>query len=352
LKLETLGWNQFFEKQLETINKEDYNVGRVVLEHKHLYRVYSEYGELLADVSGKLRFEALERQDFPAVGDWVLLSVRTEEKKATIHAVLPRKSKFSRKIAGLTTEEQIVASNVDTVFLVNALNQDFNVRRIERYLVMAWESGANPVIILSKADLCDDVEQKISEVESVALGVPIHVISAAKNEGLDELHSYLQEGQTVALLGSSGAGKSTLVNHLYGEEIQQVKEIRQGDDRGQHTTTYRELIILPQGGLVIDTPGMRELQLWDSEESLQSSFRDVEALASQCHFNNCQHKTEPGCAVKQALEAGQLDAGRYQNYKKLQRELAYLAAKENQKERLRQKADRKKLTQQARQKNK
>jgi ribosome biogenesis GTPase len=350
LKLETLGWNEFFEKQVEEVINDEYAVGRVILEHKHLYRVYSEYGELLADITGKLRHQALERQEFPAVGDWVIMSVRAEEKKATIHSVLPRKSKFSRKIAGTTTEEQIVASNIDTVFLVNALNHDFNLRRLERYLVMAWESGANPVIILSKSDLCDDLSETIREVESVALGVPIHAISAAQSEGIGELSCYLKEGLTVALLGSSGAGKSTLVNKLYGKEIQEVKEVRQGDDRGQHTTTFRELIILPGGGLVIDTPGMRELQLWDSEESLQDSFRDIEDIANLCHFNDCQHQSEPGCAVKQALDDGSLDSARYQNYRKLQRELAFLAAKEDQKERLKQKDQRKKLTQFARQK--
>lgn len=336
MKLEMLGWNEYFNKHITGKNKE-YSVGRIAIEHTHLYRVYSEQGDLLADVSGKFRHEVLGRHEFPAVGDWVVMSVRAEEKKATIHGILPRKSKFSRKIAGTTTEEQIVAANIDTVFLINALNHDFNLRRIERYLVLAWESGANPVIILTKTDLCQDLEKKMSDVESVALGVPVFAISAAQKEGIAELTPYLREGQTVALLGSSGAGKSTLVNCLYGQEIQEVKEVREGDDRGKHTTTYRELILLPQGGLIVDTPGMRELQLWDAEDSLQDSFKDIEEFSNLCYFTDCQHKSEPKCAVKEALEAGHLDSARYNNYKKLQKELAFLAKKEKQKEKLKQK---------------
>jgi ribosome biogenesis GTPase len=336
LKLETLGWNENFYNHIPEKEK-GLTIGRIAIEHKHLYRVYSEQGDLLADVSGKFRYEVLGRHEFPAVGDWVLMNVRAEEKKATIHGILPRKSKFSRNNAGTTTEEQILATNIDTVFLVNALNHDFNLRRIERYLVLAWESGANPVIILTKADLCDDLEKKMRDVESVALGVPIFAISAAQKEGMEELTPYLKEGQTVALLGSSGAGKSTLVNCLYGEEIQEVKEVREGDDRGKHTTTYRELILLPQGGLIIDTPGMRELQLWDAEDSLQDSFKDIEEFSSLCYFADCQHKSEPQCAVKEGLEDGRLDRARYNNYKKLQKELAFLANKEKKKKKIKQK---------------
>lgn len=286
---------------------------------------------MLAEVTGNLRFQADDREDFPAVGDWVTIKARHEEQKATIHRVLPRQSKFSRKAAGATTDEQIVAANIDTVFLVNALNDDFNIRRIERYLTITWESGVNPVIILSKSDLCADVEEKVAAVESVALGVPVHVISAEKGVGLKELTTYFQQNQTVALLGSSGVGKSTLINCLYGENVQDVKEIRDDDSRGRHTTTHRELILLPDGGILIDTPGMRELQLWESEESLSHSFGDIEELASQCHFRDCSHQKEPGCAVKKALEEGTLDQGRFNNYQKLQRELAFLERKQDQK---------------------
>lgn len=327
--LQTMGFKPFFEESFVSYADQGYTVGRVALEHKHLYRVYTEQGDLLADVAGKLRYQAAGRQDFPAVGDFVVMSVRPEEGKATIHAVLPRTSKFSRKIAGTTTEEQIVAANVDTVFLVNALNNDFNLRRIERYLIMAWESGATPVIILSKADLCEDVEERLAQVESIAIGVPIHIISSVQNEGIDALLPYVGPGQTVALLGSSGVGKSTLTNRLVGREVQLVNEAREGDDRGRHTTTHREMIQLPQGGLMIDTPGMRELQLWEADEGFSDSFADIEEIAENCRFRDCTHKSEPGCAVQGALREGVLDQGRYNSYVKLQRELAYLARKDD-----------------------
>lgn len=329
MKNEDLGWNSFFEKAFEPYLNEGYQVGRVSLEHKHMYRVQTEVGEALAEVSGKMRHIALRREDYPAVGDWVVLSIREEEQRATIHAVLPRKSKFSRKVAGQVTEEQIVATNVDTVFLFTALNLDFNVRRIERYLVLAWESGANPVIVLSKADLCEDPEALAAEVAAVAVGVPIHIISSAENRGLDELAAYISPGQTVALLGSSGVGKSTLVNRIYGKDILETGDIRSGDDKGKHTTTHRELITLPGGGILIDTPGMRELQLWDASEGLSTSFQDIEELAEMCFFQDCKHENEPKCAVKEALDEGTLPIERFQSYVKLQKELAYLARKED-----------------------
>ncbi|MDQ0900222.1 ribosome small subunit-dependent GTPase A [Paenibacillus sp. V4I7] len=329
MKNEDLGWNSFFEKAFEPYLNEGYQVGRVSLEHKHMYRVQTEVGEALAEVSGKMRHIALRREDYPAVGDWVVLSIREEEQRATIHAVLPRKSKFSRKVAGQVTEEQIVATNVDTVFLFTALNLDFNVRRIERYLVLAWESGANPVIVLSKADLCEDPEALAAEVAAVAVGVPIHIISSAENRGLDELAAYISPGQTVALLGSSGVGKSTLVNRIYGKDILETGDIRSGDDKGKHTTTHRELITLPGGGILIDTPGMRELQLWDASEGLSTSFQDIEELAERCFFQDCKHENEPKCAVKEALDEGTLPVERFQSYVKLQKEIAYLARKED-----------------------
>lgn len=344
MNLQALGWNINFEEAYAPYRIQGLAVGRVVLEHKHMYRVLSEHGELLAEVTGKLRHEAEKRQDYPAVGDFVVISARPEEQKASIHAILPRKSKFSRKVAGATTEEQIVATNVDTVFLVNALNADFNIRRVERYLLMAWESGANPVIILSKADLCEDVEDKIREMESVAMGVPIHTISSETGTGLEQLKPYLTEGKTVALLGSSGVGKSTLINTLLGEYKQEVKTIREDDHKGRHTTTHRELIKLAQGGLLIDTPGMRELQLWDTEEGLSQSFSDVEALTEGCRFSDCQHSNEPGCAIRQAILNGNLDEARFNSYIKLQKELAYLARKEDKRAALAEKAKWKKIS--------
>ncbi|KSU80903.1 ribosome biogenesis GTPase [Fictibacillus enclensis] len=330
MNLKQLGWESFFEHHFTDYDQEQFTVGRVALEHKRMYRLFTEHGELLAEVTGKLRHLATQRQDYPAVGDWVVISARPEEQKASIHAILPRKSKFSRKAAGVTTEEQIVAANIDTVFLVNALNTDFNLRRMERYLLMAWESGANPVIVLSKCDLCEDVSRKIMEVESIAMGVPVHAISAENGEGLDQLSSYLEWGQTVALLGSSGAGKSTLTNALFGEKKQEVKTIREDDDKGRHTTTHRELVLLHDGGVVVDTPGMRELQLWEADEGVSQSFSDVEAFAGRCRFRDCRHTTEPGCAVQAAISDGTLDQERYNSYVKLQKELAFLARKEDQ----------------------
>lgn len=348
LHLNTLGWKPLFDNDFQEYAEAGYQAGRVALEHTHLYRVYSEQGEVLAEVSGKMRYEANGRADFPAVGDWVVLRERLGEDRATIHAILPRFSKFSRKVAGLTSEEQIVAANVDTVFLVMALNNDFNVRRLERYLVMAWESGANPVIILTKSDLCEDVAVKVDEVEGVAFGVPIHVVGSYGNMGMEALEQYLNVGQTVALLGSSGVGKSTLVNAMVGEALQAVQDIREGDARGRHTTTHRELIRTPQGALVMDTPGMRELQLWDADEGLQGTFEDIEVLAGQCRFNDCTHAGEPGCAVEAAIGNGSLDEGRYRSYVKLQRELNYLARKEDKRARLAEKEKWKKITQSAR----
>ena len=329
MDLTSLGWSEFFESGFRLYESQGYTVGRVALEHKSFYRVYTGNGESLAELSGKLRHEALNRSELPAVGDWVVVRSRPEGDRVMIHAVLPRRTSFARKTAGSRTEEQIVGANIDTIFLLTSLNQDFSLRRIERYLLIAWESGANPIIILSKSDLCDRVAGAIDEVRSVARGVAIHAVSVVNGDGLQDIAQYFKYGQTVALLGSSGVGKSSLINHLAGVDLLKVQTVREHDDRGRHTTTHRELLLLPAGGLVLDTPGMRELQLWDGDESLQLVFDDIEEFAGSCFFSDCQHQDEPRCAVREALAAGTIDAGRYQSYAKLQKELKYQARRKD-----------------------
>ncbi len=341
--LKTLGWDSFFEKEFEPFKNAGYEVGRVALEHKGGYRLYTESGELPAEITGRVRFEALGRADFPAVGDWVVITVQTGEAKASIHAILPRKSKFSRKLAGSVTDEQLVATNIDTVFLIQSLDKNYNLRRLERYLVLALESGAAPVIILSKADLSESVEAKRLEVESIAPGIPVHAISTKMNEGLEQLNAYLCAGRTIAFLGMSGVGKSTLINRLVGRDVQKVQEVREHDDRGRHTTRHRELVILPTGGLLVDTPGMRELQLWDAGEGLSDSFTDVETLAAGCRFSNCTHKQEPDCAVRDAVGNGSLDPKRLENYLKMGKELEYLESRQDTKTQLKRKERTRKL---------
>lgn len=331
MNLADLGWNPTFEAHFEPFSKQNLHPARVVREDKLSCAVQGERGLLTAAVSGKLRHTAVTPADLPAVGDWVAIEPRPAEARATIHAVLPRRSAFTRKAAGSGVAEQIAAANVDHAFLVGGLDGDFNPRRIERYLTVAYNSGASPVIVLNKADVCADVARRVAEIEAVAPATPVHAISAETRVGLDALQTYLRRGQTAALLGSSGVGKSTLVNALLNSAAQRTNEVRAGDDHGRHTTTRRELFLLPTGGMLIDTPGMRELQLWPGDDDgLSASFSDVEDLAERCRFRDCRHEHEPCCAVRAALEDGTLEAARLTSYRKLQRELHYAAIRNDQ----------------------
>jgi ribosome biogenesis GTPase len=302
-------------------------VGRITLQEKGFYRIRTSMGEQNALVSGKFQFDAQSPSDYPAVGDYVMVNCADPD-TAIIHQVLPRKSLFVRKAVGTSKTEQVVAANIDTVFLCMSLNNDFNLRRLERYLAVAWESGADPVVVLTKADLCADLPQKQREVEAIAMGVDILTTSAMESDGYRQIMPYITEGRTVAFVGSSGVGKSTLINRLLGEERLATDGLR-NDDKGHHTTTHRELLFLPNGAMVIDTPGMRELGMWDAASGVEQTFGDIEELAARCRFRNCSHTSEPGCAVRAALESGHLDAGRWPSYQKLKNENSYAADSES-----------------------
>jgi len=303
--------------------------GRVAMGHARTLRVLTADGEAPAEAAGSLKHQARGPQDLPAVGDWVALQPRDGEGGFVIQAILPRRTAFVRRAAGARAVAQVLAANVDTVFLVMGLDGDFNPRRIERALVLAWYSGASPVVLLNKADLAVDVESMRAEIERVTPGVPVCVVAAKPGQGLEALSPWLVPGRTVALLGSSGVGKSTLVNRLLGREKQATREVREGDQRGRHTTTHRELIELPGGALLIDTPGLRELQLWSDGAGLEAAFEDVSALAACCRFTDCGHGSEPGCAVVAAVGAQQLDPARLASYLKLQAELRALEIRED-----------------------
>ncbi len=334
-----LGLNEEIIEEFKQYYKDGY-IGRVITEYKGMYKVITENDIILSQISGKISFEAVDRNDYPAVGDWVVLDRdRSDRGNAVIHGTLQRKSKLSRKVAGTDIDEQIIASNIDIIFICMSLNQDFNLRKLERYISIAWNSGGTPVVVLTKSDLCEDISEKLTEVEKVAIGIDIIHVSSLTYEGLEELKKYLTFGKTVVFIGSSGVGKSSLINLLLGQERLKTNEIRESDDRGKHTTTHRELILLPEGGVVIDTPGMREIQLLDEEESIEDAFSDITEISKHCRFSDCKHDKEPGCAVVKAIEEGVISKSRLDNYNKLKKEAEFIKRKMDRKAELKYKKE-------------
>lgn len=310
----------------------DQQIARIIGQQRNLYQIMTTNGEQTATLAGKFIYETTDTTSFPAVGDWVTVTATTDN--AVIYHILPRQSILAREAVGNRSDGQLIAANIDTIFICMSLNADFNVRRIERYLTMAWDSNAMPVIVLTKSDLCADLPAKLAALAEVSLGVDVVTCSAKTGAGYDEVARYVTAGKTVAFIGSSGVGKSTLINRLLGKELLATKTIRTDDDKGRHATTSRQLLLLPQGGLVIDTPGMRELQLFTGD--LDRTFSDIAELAAQCKFSDCTHSNEPGCAVQAAIQTGQLATDRLASYQKLQRELAYdgLNAREREQEKI------------------
>lgn len=328
--IQDLGWNEYFAALWQSEERCNCAAARVISQQRGFWSVAGEFGEVSAESSGRLRLSAEQGLcDWPAVGDWVAAEIYPDESKAIIQNVLPRRSKFSRKEAGKRVAEQVLATNVDKAIVVGALDDDFNLRRIERYVTQCWDSGANPILVLNKSDASERAREFAAKIQDVAIDVPVFVLSARTGAGCDAFEASLKQRETVVFLGSSGVGKSTLVNRLLREERQATSAVRESDSRGKHTTTARQLFRLPNGAIVIDTPGLRELQLWDAQEGVAETFRDISEFAARCRFRDCRHESEPGCAVRAALEQGTLDGDRLANMKKLQREEEFLARKMN-----------------------
>ena len=336
--LQEYGWDRLWERHVSPCRAEGLVPARVVAEELGRYRLVAEDGFLLGEVSGRFRHEAQGLEAFPVVGDWVAVRPRLEEGKATLHGILPRRGSLSRKATGPDDlVEQVMAANIDTAILVMGLDRDFNLRRAERYLSVIRSGGVRPVILLNKADLCEDAGFHAGEVAGIAEGVPLHVVSAMREEGLEALKAYVQPRRTAVLLGSSGAGKSTLTNWLLGAAKLSVGEVRPSDGRGRHTTTRRELLLLPGGGMIVDSPGLRELQPW---EGATGAFGEIEGIAARCRFPDCRHDAEPGCAVRRGITERVREEARFENLLKLQREEAGLAWRKRQRAFLAQRKDR------------
>ncbi len=331
MSLTKLGWNAARDEQFAPFLAKGFIPARVAVEDKHFYRVWTVDAEITAQVTGKFVHET--RRDhalLPKVGDWVAIKLIPNEEKATIHAILPRRTQITRKTSGRNTAAQILATNIETVFLVTAADPTFNAARLERMLTMGHESGARPVVILNKIDLCDDLEAKLAEATRAAGDALVLAVCALTGRGMKKLAALIKPSDTVAFIGTSGVGKSSLINQLYGEDLMPTIEVRTQDSKGRHTTSWREMIFLPKGGVVIDTPGMREFHLWGASEGAKESFPEIEALAAGCHFRDCTHTKEKDCAVLAALAVGTLSRERHESFVKLQLEISYLRESEKQ----------------------
>jgi ribosome biogenesis GTPase / thiamine phosphate phosphatase len=333
MNLADLGWGDHFGTQFANQKTEECMLpARISQGHRGgFYSVLCEEGEFLAEISGRMQHTAKEGGGLPAVGDWVVIRTYKEKNRAIIHGLLNRKNNLARKgVSGKKSDqmgkgtEQILAANIDTCFLITALDNDFSPRRIERYLATVYNSGINPVVVLNKTDLVPDTEEYLGQMEKVTFGVPVIPVCGITNSGIDELSGFIKAGKTIVFIGSSGVGKSTIINRLFGVERQRVNTVREYDQKGRHTTTSRELMVLPSGGILIDTPGMREFQPWMGEEEIEEAFNDIEEFSLNCRFRNCAHESEPGCAVQEAIKAGVIDSGRYENFVRMKREARYL----------------------------
>lgn len=329
MDLSQLGWDDFFAGPFQPFKEAGLEPARVVSSHRAGCKVICSHGEVPAEVTGRFRFDTPLPSNFPTIGDWLAVEAFPAESKAMIHAVLPRRTKFSRTEAGEGGEEQVLAANIDDVFIVASIGDELNLRRIERYLALAWESGAQPAVVLTKSDLCDHITSATKQVVEIAGEIPVHAVCSITGRGMKALRTLLRPGRTAVLLGPSGVGKSTLINHLYGDDFLQTLPVRESDQKGRHTTTERHMLQLPSGALVIDTPGLRELQLWEAESGIESAFTDIEELAARCRFSDCAHDTEPGCAVRAAVEDGTIDQARLHSFHKLQREQAHFERQHN-----------------------